>query len=425
MRRVREIPPKMEMGIEFSGLVNSFGVPRSQSRKAKALATPHWLGTYFRPTAVDADTSRHYRVQDAQSLINSAMRKASKAKQGAKGRGGRSAAASEAEAEAAEAEAASAERLAAWKAPWRDMSAEERAMEMLARSAGKLDPAALAAVQSDDSHSSAEGANHQRDAILEIVNMPPSLHASTNSAVSDLRDVPLSTDELPGDEKLWPTAVGDASRQKMIDAAEKKGESLASVDEKLQLRERVVQRALAAMARDRHEELSHKHINHLKAETNRVAQAMIGSIMKDGKKKLAERHLRNALTVAKEFLQKEAAETGVSFRGFENSQVVLAAAMHNVRPRVLIRYVKSAGQSSGVPYACRQERSEFQAAKWLVDSANEIKARGRTPRERDFGYALGSEIAAAALDQGGAVAKKHAMHKLCADNRGNIMRAWW
>ena len=115
----------------------------------------------------------------------------------------------------------------------------------------------------------------------------------------------------------------------------------------------------------------------------------------------------------------------MSFRGFANSQVVLAAAMHNVRPRVLIRYVKNAGQSSAVPYACRQERSEFQAARWLVDSAKEIQARARTPDERKFGHALGAEIAAAALDQGGAVAKKLVMHKLCADNRGNLQRAWW
>jgi len=130
----------------------------------------------------------------------------------------------------------------------------------------------------------------------------------------------------------------------------------------------------------------------------------INTIMKDGKKSIAEKVVYVAL-------DEIAAKKG------NDGMEVLDAALDNVRPSVEVKSRRVGGATYQVPVEVRASRQNALAMRWLVDAA---RKRG----EKSMALKLAGELMDAAEKRGSAVKKREDTHKMAEANKAFAHFRW-
>src|SRR3954462_6577919 len=136
-----------------------------------------------------------------------------------------------------------------------------------------------------------------------------------------------------------------------------------------------------------------------------VVASLISSVMKDGKKSLAERIVYSAI---------EETRTGADV---VDPLEVLLKAVENVRPRLEVKSRRVGGATYQVPMEVPPGRQLSLAMRWIVQYAD--NRRGMTMAD-----ALAHEIRDAANGQGNAIKKREDTHKMAQANRAFAHFRW-
>jgi small subunit ribosomal protein S7 len=135
-----------------------------------------------------------------------------------------------------------------------------------------------------------------------------------------------------------------------------------------------------------------------------VVSKFMNSIMRQGKKSVAERIVYGAL----DRLQSKAKANPVQ---------LFHQALENVMPSVEVRSRRVGGATYQVPVEVRNERRQALAIRWLITAA-----RGRN--ENTMEERLSSELLDAANNRGTAVKKREDTHKMAEANRAFSHYRW-
>jgi small subunit ribosomal protein S7 len=130
----------------------------------------------------------------------------------------------------------------------------------------------------------------------------------------------------------------------------------------------------------------------------------INTIMKDGKKSIAEKVVYVAL------------DQIASKKGNDGMEV-LDAALENVRPSVEVKSRRVGGATYQVPVEVRASRQNALAMRWLVDAA---RKRG----EKSMALKLAGELMDAAEKRGSAVKKREDTHRMADANKAFAHFRW-
>ncbi len=130
---------------------------------------------------------------------------------------------------------------------------------------------------------------------------------------------------------------------------------------------------------------------------NVLVTKMTNKIMKDGKKRLAEALLYNAL---------EAVETKSKQPALE----VFEAAIKNVSPSVQVKAKRIGGATYQVPMEVRGDRKIHLAMTWLLTAA-------RTKNGKSFDRLLADELLNAYNGTGDAIKKREDTHRMAEANK--------
>ncbi len=129
----------------------------------------------------------------------------------------------------------------------------------------------------------------------------------------------------------------------------------------------------------------------------------VNTIMKDGKKSVAEKIVYNALN---EISGKKGADMDI-----------LESALENVRPSVEVKSRRVGGATYQVPVEVRASRQDALAMRWLVEAA---RKRG----EKSMAQKLAGELMEAAEKRGSAVKKREDVHKMAEANKAFAHFRW-
>ena len=135
-----------------------------------------------------------------------------------------------------------------------------------------------------------------------------------------------------------------------------------------------------------------------------VVSKFMNSIMKEGKKSVAERIVYGAF----ETMQAKAKS---------NPLQLFHQALENVMPAVEVRSRRVGGATYQVPVEVRNERRQALAIRWLISAA-----RGRN--ENTMEERLSAELLDAANNRGTAVKKREDTHKMAEANRAFSHYRW-
>jgi small subunit ribosomal protein S7 len=135
-----------------------------------------------------------------------------------------------------------------------------------------------------------------------------------------------------------------------------------------------------------------------------VVSKFMNSIMKEGKKSVAERIVYGAL----DRMQTKARSNPVQ---------LFHQALENVMPAVEVRSRRVGGATYQVPVEVRTERRQALAIRWLITAA-----RGRN--ENTMEERLSGELLDAANNRGTAVKKREDTHKMAEANRAFSHYRW-
>jgi small subunit ribosomal protein S7 len=135
-----------------------------------------------------------------------------------------------------------------------------------------------------------------------------------------------------------------------------------------------------------------------------VVSKFMNSIMKQGKKSVAERIVYGAL----ETMQSKAKSNPIQ---------MFHQALENVMPAVEVRSRRVGGATYQVPVEVRNERRQALAIRWLIAAA-----RGRN--ENTMEERLSGELLDAANNRGTAVKKREDTHKMAEANRAFSHYRW-
>ncbi|HJZ44803.1 MAG TPA: 30S ribosomal protein S7 [Hyphomicrobiaceae bacterium] len=135
-----------------------------------------------------------------------------------------------------------------------------------------------------------------------------------------------------------------------------------------------------------------------------VVSKFMNSIMKQGKKSVAERIVYGAL----ERMQSRAKSDPIQ---------LFHQALDNVMPAVEVRSRRVGGATYQVPVEVRNERRQALAIRWLITAA-----RGRN--ENTMEERLSGELLDAANNRGSAVKKREDTHKMAEANRAFSHYRW-
>jgi small subunit ribosomal protein S7 len=137
---------------------------------------------------------------------------------------------------------------------------------------------------------------------------------------------------------------------------------------------------------------------------SQVLAKFINTIMKDGKKSIAEKVVYVAL------------DEIASKKGNDGMEI-LDMALDNVRPSVEVKSRRVGGATYQVPVEVRASRQNALAMRWLVDAA---RKRG----EKSMALKLAGELMDAAEKRGSAVKKREDTHKMADANKAFAHFRW-
>jgi small subunit ribosomal protein S7 len=130
----------------------------------------------------------------------------------------------------------------------------------------------------------------------------------------------------------------------------------------------------------------------------------INTIMKDGKKSIAERVVYGALDQ-------------ISEKKGGDGMEVLDAALENVKPSVEVKSRRVGGATYQVPVEVRPSRQNALGMRWIVDAA---RRRG----EKSMALKLAGELMDASEKRGAAVKKREDTHRMADANKAFAHFRW-
>ncbi|MEI7905090.1 MAG: 30S ribosomal protein S7 [Candidatus Firestonebacteria bacterium] len=136
-----------------------------------------------------------------------------------------------------------------------------------------------------------------------------------------------------------------------------------------------------------------------------VITRVINSIMKEGKKSVAESIVYGAL----ELVSKKSNNA--------NAMVIFKQALDNVKPMLEVKARRVGGQNYQVPVEVSPVRRSSLAVRWIIESA-------RARAEKVMKEKLANEILDAAKNTGAAVKKREDMHKMAEANKAFVHFKW-
>ena len=137
---------------------------------------------------------------------------------------------------------------------------------------------------------------------------------------------------------------------------------------------------------------------------NIILSRFMNSVMRDGKKSVAEGIVYGALDV-------------VEAKSKNNPLELFVQALENVAPAVEVRSRRVGGATYQVPVEVRNERRQTLAIRWLIASA-------RARNEKTMVERLSAELLDAANNRGAAVKKREDTHRMAEANRAFSHYRW-
>jgi len=137
---------------------------------------------------------------------------------------------------------------------------------------------------------------------------------------------------------------------------------------------------------------------------DRLVTQFVGSLMKRGKKSIAEKNFYSAL----EMVEDKTGQTGIE---------VFHKALNNVKPVLEVKSRRVGGANYQVPIEVRPSRRVALAIRWMI---NYSRLRG----EHTMAERLSAEIIAAANNEGASIKKKEDTHKMAEANKAFAHFRW-
>ena len=135
-----------------------------------------------------------------------------------------------------------------------------------------------------------------------------------------------------------------------------------------------------------------------------VVTRFINSIMKRGKRSVAEQHFYRAMAMVEQ-------------KSGQDAMTILKQALNNVKPVLEVKSRRVGGANYQVPVEVRPERRNALATRWLISFAQQ-----RT--DPSFAEQFAAEIIAASRNEGGAVKKREDTHKMAEANKAFAHYRW-
>jgi small subunit ribosomal protein S7 len=137
---------------------------------------------------------------------------------------------------------------------------------------------------------------------------------------------------------------------------------------------------------------------------DRLVTQFIGSLLKKGKRSIAEKNLYTAIDIA----EKKTGQTGIE---------IFRKAINNVKPVLEVKSRRVGGATYQVPIEVRPGRRTALAIRWMISYA---RSRG----EHTMAEKLAAEIVAAANNEGATIKKKEDTHKMAEANKAFAHFRW-
>lgn len=140
---------------------------------------------------------------------------------------------------------------------------------------------------------------------------------------------------------------------------------------------------------------------------NLLLGKLINTVMRQGKKTIAQRHVYTALELMKD-------------RGIQDPLVTFEAAVRNLTPQMEVRSRRVGGAAYQVPTPIKGSRGSSLALRWLIRGArNRPNSQYKT-----FSEKLATEILDAATGEGEAFQRKMTAHKMAEANKAFAHFRW-
>ncbi len=137
---------------------------------------------------------------------------------------------------------------------------------------------------------------------------------------------------------------------------------------------------------------------------NKLVSKFTKSIMRDGKKSIAESILYNAFDIIKQ-------------KTNESPVKIFEQALENVKPMIEVKSRRVGGSTYQVPTEVRPSRRTALGIRWIIDFA-------RKRSEKSMSNKLAAELLDAANKKGAAVKKKDDTHKMADANKAFAHYRW-
>ncbi len=148
----------------------------------------------------------------------------------------------------------------------------------------------------------------------------------------------------------------------------------------------------------RHKKVEKRQTKEDKIYQSKLVAKFINSVMKDGKKSIAEKVFYDSF----ELLKKDG-----------DPLVIFETAINNVGPRTEVKARRVGGASYQVPQEVRGERKLSLAIRWILEAA-----RARSSKDfHTFPEKLAAEFLDASKNEGAAIKKRDAVLRMAEANR--------
>jgi small subunit ribosomal protein S7 len=137
---------------------------------------------------------------------------------------------------------------------------------------------------------------------------------------------------------------------------------------------------------------------------SRLVSKFIKSIMKDGKKSIAESIMYDALDI-------------IEKKSKEPAKKVFEQAIENVKPLIEVKSRRVGGSTYQVPTEIRPSRRTALGIRWIIDFSRKRSEKGMVNK-------LASELLDAANKRGSSVKKKEDTHKMAEANKAFAHYRW-
>ena len=137
---------------------------------------------------------------------------------------------------------------------------------------------------------------------------------------------------------------------------------------------------------------------------NQVVSKFMNSIMREGKKSVAESIVYGAFEI-------------IEGKTKQNPVTIFEQALDNVMPSIEVRSRRVGGATYQVPVEVRTDRSQALAIRWLISSS-----RGRS--ENTMEERLSGELLDAANNRGAAVKRREDTHRMADANKAFSHYRW-